>query len=262
MLCCAIALIGWVRWYYMTAAAAGFGAARAQRMPLYMIPFLCVALLFVVLRIAASHDVRDSWPYLLMYLVMGMAWLVLWTAPMRALGVSPRDDALERSNPAAAYAVAGAMVGLTFAFAGGNIGDGPGWWVVVFCAGMATLGLLVMWGLVQSFGGTSELVSIERDVASGVRLGGFLAACGLVLGRAAAGDWTGADNAVRDFVVIGWPVIGLALVESVASRLMRPTPQRPEPPVVAFGFVPAAIYFALAALYVWGVGPWSTSLER
>jgi hypothetical protein len=42
---------------------------------------------------------------------------------------------LEHGNPAA-----GAILGLTLAFARGNIGNGPGWWVVVFSAGMSTLG--------------------------------------------------------------------------------------------------------------------------
>src|SRR5688572_22236491 len=180
LICSVIALIGWGRWYYITSAAAGFGAARTQRMPLYVIPLACAALLLVVLKLAASHDVRDSFIYLSFYLVMGAAWVVVWTAPLRLLGVSPRDDALERRNPAAAHAVAGAMVALTLCFAGGNIGDGPGWWVVVFCAGMATLTLFLAWAIVQALGGTSELVSVERDVASGVRLGGFLIAVGLV----------------------------------------------------------------------------------
>ena len=36
---------------------------------------------------------------------------------------------------AAVPAVVGALVGVTFCYAGGNIGDGPGWWVVVFSAG-------------------------------------------------------------------------------------------------------------------------------
>jgi uncharacterized membrane protein YjfL (UPF0719 family) len=260
--CCIIALIGWVRWYYLTSAAAGFGAARRQRMPLYLIPPICLGFLLLVLKLAASHDVRDSLVYLFFYLTMGAAWLALSTAPLRLMGVSPRDDALERRNPAAAHALGGALLGLTFCFAGANIGDGPGWWVVVFCAAMASATLFFTWAIIQKLGGTSELVAIERDVASGVRLGGFLVAVGLVCGRAAAGDWTSAANAVRDFVHIAWPVLALAAVESVASRLLKPTLQRPEPPVMAFGFVPAAIYVALAAAYVWEVGHWSTALER
>ena len=262
IVCCVIALAGWGHWYFMTRVVAGFGPARERRTPLYLIPLLCVALLFVVLKLAASHDVRDSLQYLFMYLVMGAAWVVAWTAPMRLLGVSPRDDALERANPAASYAVAGAIVGLTLAFAGGNIGNGPGWWVVVFSAGMATLTLLLVWAIVQSLGGTSELVTVERDVASGVRLGGFLAAAGLICGRGAAGDWTGAANAARDFALIAWPVLPLAIVEVAASRMLKPTPQWPRPSVVASGLLPATVYLALAAAYVWEVGPWSTPLER
>ena len=262
LICSLIALIGWGLWYYITSAAAGFGAARTQRMPLYVIPLACAALLLVVLKLAASHDVRDSFIYTSFYLVMGAAWVVLWTAPLRLLGISARDDALERRNPAAVHAVAGALLALTLCFAGGNIGDGPGWWVVVFCAGMATVTLLLTGAIVQKLGERWELISVERDAASGVRLAGFLVAVGLVCGRGAAGDWTSAANAVRDFVTIAWPVLPLAVVEIVASRLLRPTPERPEPPLAAFGFIPAAIYVALASAYVWEVGPWSTQLER
>ena len=262
LICCLITLIGLGRWYYLTSAAAGFGAARAQRVPLYFIPLLCVAVLFVVLKLAASHDVRDSWPYLMMYLVMGAAWVVLWTGTLRFVGVSVRDDALERRNPAASYAIAGVLVGLTLCFAGGNIGNGPGWWVVLFCAALSTVSLFAIWALVQSLGGTSELISVERDVASGVRLAGFLAAAGLICGRGAAGDWTGATNAARDFALIAWPVLPLAVVEVAASRMLKPTPQWPRPSVVASGLLPATVYLALAAAYVWEVGPWSTPLER
>lgn len=35
----------------------------------------------------------------------------------------------------AAYAIVGALAGITFSFARANVGNGPGWWVVVFSAG-------------------------------------------------------------------------------------------------------------------------------
>jgi len=57
-------------------------------------------------------------------------------------------------------------------------------------------------------------------------------------------------------------VLPLAVVEVAASRMLKPTAQWPRPSVVASGLLPATVYLALAAAYVWEVGPWSTPLER
>ena len=70
-------------------------------------------------------------------------------------------------------------------FAGGNVGDGPGWWVVVFCAALSTGALFLLWGALQAATDLADSIVIERDGASAVRLAGFLVACGLVLGRSA-----------------------------------------------------------------------------
>ena len=171
-------------------------------------------------------------------------------------GVSPKLDALERRNGAAAWAVAGALVGLTLAFAGGNIGNGPGWWVVVFAAGLASGALLGGWAVVELATDTAETVTVERDTASGVRLAGLLTAAGLVLGRAAAGDWVSAGATVRDFVSVGWPVLLLFAVEVLLHRLFRPKPSNPKPSVVAYGLLPAAGYVVVAVVYVLKVGRW------
>ena len=59
-----------------------------------------------------------------------------------------------------------------------NIGDGPGWWVVVFAAGLATAALFAAWLVLAQIGHGVDAVTIDRDLAAGVRLGAFLAACG------------------------------------------------------------------------------------
>ena len=107
---------------------------------------------------------------------------------------------MERANGSASLAVAGAIIGITLAYAGGNIGDGPGWWVVVFCAALATLALFAAWMLLELASGVSDAVTVDRDPSAGMRLGGFLVACGLILGRS-AGDWISVDATVRDFVL-------------------------------------------------------------
>lgn len=134
----------------------------------------CAVLIFAVLTAAASADVRMAPNYLFMYMALGLAWIWLAEKMFAALGVGARDDAIERRNGAAAAALAGALVGVALCYAGGNIGDGPGWWVVVFSAGLSTLGLFAAWAIHEGLTGISEAVTIDRDPAAGVRLAAFL----------------------------------------------------------------------------------------
>src|SRR5688572_16441981 len=86
----------------------------------------CAGLLFAVLKTSASFDVVDAPVYLFMYVVLGLAWLRAVELIFAFLGLSIRDDVVERSNRAAVPAVVGGMIAVTLCYAGGNIGDGPG----------------------------------------------------------------------------------------------------------------------------------------
>jgi hypothetical protein len=189
-----------------------------------------------------------------MYLALGAAWVGLATWPLPMVGLSPRDDVVERGNPAAGPPSAAAVLALTLCFAGGNVGDGPGWWVVLVSAAIATLGLFVAWLALEALSGVSDTVTIERDTAAGLRLAGFLTACGLVLGRAVAGDWVSAGATVADAVPIAAPLAGLIAVAAVLERAARPTPERPGPPVATLGVGPALLYIGGAAAYVAWLG--------
>src|SRR5688572_31741585 len=140
----------WFLWYAGLRAGSSLRRERAPARVLAVMPLVAMAVLFVILRRWASFDVRDSSEYLFQYVMLGAAWLgvALRFAPW--LGLSARDDAAERGNPAAAVALAGAMLGLTLCYAGGNVGDGPGWWVVVFSSGLATAVFFVSWAVCES----------------------------------------------------------------------------------------------------------------
>lgn len=249
-----VMLVAWAVWYAQAALIARGHGAPEGRTVMRVVPVACLVLLWLVLRTVASFDVREDGRYLFMYTVLGLAWLGL-VARMTALaGVSMRDDVLERRNGAAAIAIGGAMLGITLAFAGGNIGDGPGWWVVVFAAGLSTIALFLAWLLLDALSGVGDSVTIDRDRASALRLAGFLVAAGIVFGRASAGDWVSAAATVRDFVVVGSPALVLLLLAVVIERSTRPTVERPVPPVGTHGLVPAAIYVLLATWYIAEVG--------
>jgi len=211
-------------------------------------------LIMTVLRTVASFDVVDDLRYQFMYLVLGLAWLRGAQAGFNVAGLSARDDVVERNNRAAAIALAGALIGAALCYAGGNIGDGPGWWVVVFSAGLSTLTSLVLWLLLTFFSSIADAIAIDRDRASGARLAGFLIALGLVLGRGVAGNWESGQQTVADFThALPTAVIILAAAIAV-ERVARPTPDRPQGALFALGVAPALVYLAIAAAGVAALG--------
>jgi hypothetical protein len=248
------AVAAWIGWYVPVARVRGFGVRTRGRGVMASAPPIAALLLFAVLKTAAAHDVRDDPRYLLFYMVLGAAWVGLGTRLIPVLGISPRDDVLERGNRAASYTVAGALLALTLCFAGGNVGDGPGWWVVVFSAALATAALAVLWLVLDAMAAVTDAITVERDAAAGVRAAAFLIAIGAVLGRAVAGDWVSVAATLRDFAVYGWPVIAVLAAAVLLERGTRPTPARPQPPVGPYGVLPGTLYLAAAALYVYRLG--------
>lgn len=250
-----VALACWGVWYLWLLRLPRLGSRGAPRRLLTVVPGVCAVLLYLVLTTAAARDVRDSEVYLTLYLVFGLAWVGIGAHALRLFGLSARDDVIERDNESAALAIGGALVALTLCFAGGNIGDGPGWWVVLFSGLLATGSLGVLWYALDRATAVADQVTIERDPAAGARLAGFLVACGLVLGRAVAGDWVSADATVRDFGAAAWPVLPLLVVAIGVDRAARRTPERPTSALVAQGIAPALLYVGLVLVHVVLLGP-------
>jgi hypothetical protein len=249
-----VTIVSWGAWYIAPAFVRRVGPAPWGGVLLQVAPLAAGVMLWLVLRTASAHDVRDDPTYLFMYLVLGAAWVGVWIRLLAMTGVSTRDDVVERSNSSAALAVAGAMLGITLCYAGGNIGDGPGWWVVVFSAGLATVAFFAAWMVLETVTGASDTVTVDRDPSGGLRLAGGLVACGLIFGRGAAGDWVSAEATVRDFALAAWPVIVLVVVAATVERLARPTPESPRPALLPYGIFPALLYIAGAAYHVMHVG--------
>jgi hypothetical protein len=243
-----VAVVCWGAWYLGSAFVLRYRRRAVGEWMLYLAPPTAMALLFLVLKTAASYDVRDDVRYLALYLILGAAWVGLSIRWLPLVGVSARDDVVERGNASAAAVVGGATVAIMLCYAGGNIGDGPGWWVVVFSAALATAALFVAWALLELVSGVSDVVTIDRDSSAGVRLAAFLIAAGLIFGRGVAGDWVSVEAAVADFAAAAWPASVLLVVAAVIERWFRPTPDNPRPALVPYGFVPAVLYVS-AAVY-------------
>ena len=251
-----VAVIGWGWFFIRTSFAARYPGRSRGRGVLCAAPLLCAALLFALLELYSAEDVRDDPSYLGLYMLLGAAWLAVGQAPLPLLGLSIRDDVVERGNRAASYAICGAFFGITLCYAGGNAGNGPGWWVVVFSAVLATAALLFLWMAFASLTGLADRITIDRDEAAGLRAAGFFLGCGLVLGRAVAGDWVSAGATVTDFVSMAWPAGLLMMGAAAVERALRPATPRDAPPVLSFGLLPGLAFAGAGGIAVVLLGPW------
>jgi uncharacterized membrane protein YjfL (UPF0719 family) len=246
----AIGLLVLVAWYLPAFRVTTLGRTRAPWAILFA-PALALGVLVIVLALWSAKEVRFDVRYIVLFMVIGAAWLG-W-APLTAavVGLAPRPNVLERRNAAADFALGGAVLGFGVAFAAANIGEGPTIWTTIGPALLATVGLAVLWTVVEILGRVSDAITIDRDVASGVRLGAFLIAAGLVLGRAVAGDWESADGTLRDFWGQGWPAAVLAAAAIVLQWAERPRPTIHAPSRLWCGLLPGVSMLLAAVVWLY-----------
>ena len=214
-------------------------------------------LLYCVLRNWAAEDVRHDTALILLYLVMGIAWAGLGVSVFGWLDLHAREDVLERGNTAAAIALGGGILGVTCCFAGANIGDGPGWGTVLFCAALSTTSFFLAWLVLGQRGGLAEAITVDRDVAMGWRSGGFFVATGLVLGRSVAGNWVSVEATAVDFLRHAWwPMLVLLVVALALQRNSAVVTDRGIRSTVVVGIIPAMLFVAIGAGTVWLMGKW------
>jgi len=188
---------------------------------------------------------------------MGTIWVFHMPRALTFVGVSFRDDVLERHNAAAAFAMGGTVVGLGVLFAGSNMGEGPSIWNTVGTALVATVMLAVAVVVLAMVTGVGDTIAVERDIAAGVRFAGWMVGSGMVLAGAAAGDWAGEEAMIHDLLVGGWPVaVFLAIAVGLELRL-RPTVASPKPAVLFAGLLPALGYVGASVAYVGLQGHWA-----
>ena len=256
VVCAAAGLVTWGYWYWQSLAVAQFGTRSTARRALLVVPPICAILLYAILKAFSAEDVRYDSRYLAFYLVMGTAWVGLSRGLLALVGLSARDDVIERSNPAAATAIGGALVGLTLCFAGGNIGNGPGWWVVVYSGALATTAFLLVWVAVARGAGLADTITIERDPAAGTRAAGLFVGAGLVLGRSVAGDWSSVEATTLEFFKLGWPVVLIGAVAMFLESRWRPGPGRRRSGTEGGGWPPAIGYAGMGVVFVVLTGWW------
>jgi uncharacterized membrane protein YeaQ/YmgE (transglycosylase-associated protein family) len=248
-----ITLFGWIIWYRM-AMIRSFQEPPTLKFLLWLWPLIMLGVLIFILKGYAADDVRDSEIYLFMYVIMGAAWTVVGMKIMTTLGVSARDDVAERNNSAAIPAVIGAMTGLMLSFAGGNIGNGPSWMVVVFSSGIATLSLILAWIFINIIVPVAEKITVERDIGCGWRIGFILACIGAIAARGAVGDWVSCKATVDDFWGIFWPVVPALLGISFIERFVFAKIDDRAASVMLKGIIPSIIYVWITVWYLFHIG--------
>jgi hypothetical protein len=215
--------------------------------------FAGCAITFAVLRTMASHDVVNDKRYLTMYTLMAAAWIPI-CAQWMVLGIGFRDDVLERRNSAASIVLAGAILSAAFGFAAANIGDGPSWMVVAFCTVLANGLTALIWHLSNFCAPIAERITVDRDIATGVRAAAFLMGLGTVSGRAVAGNWVSVESTLADFGQRSLAVLPLLLPFVIFERKAQIRFDADQM-LVTRAVVPGIYYVGAGILLAAGQGP-------
>ena len=234
----------------------GFPSMEAARRSARGCFGLGLVLIAALVHFWGAGEARTSIGETVFITMIGGAWLLLITRLFPWLGLSARDDAVDRRNVSALVAVCGAVLATALAYGGGNIGEGPSYWNNIFSGGLGTCGLLGLWIILELGARVSSSIAEERDLASGVRLCGFLLATGLICGRAVAGNWHSVADTVRDFVHDARPAAALCAVALVLELFLRPGRSTPIRSWALYGLLPALLYLSVAALWLLHLGAW------
>ncbi len=217
---------------------------------------LCLSLIAIALYLWGAWEVRGHLEEIGGLTILGGVWLLAARSAFAWLGLSVHDDALERNNRAAFIAICGGILGITFIFTGGNLGEGPTYWNNVFSAAVGTAGLFALWLVMEMGAHVSASISVERDLASGLRMGAFLTSVGLMFGRALAGDWHSMTGTIHDFFRDGWPALVLLGSAIYIEHRIRPSILCPFPNWGVCGLIPSICYLVFALLWIWHLGAW------
>jgi len=188
--------------------------------------------------------------------LLGLVWTMASILMPNLFGISARDDAIERRNPAARLVLLSSILANGLIYAGGNIGGGPSISNNIFSAALGAILFFSIWFGLEFFGQISVSISEERDFASGIRIAGFFMAIALILARAVAGDWHSVSLTIRDFFHDAWFAFGLFAIAIPVERFARPSAQNPFPNRVSHGLLPAALYVVASVWWLARLGPW------
>lgn len=220
------------------ARGSGVGFVAAALLP-------SIVLIALALRYLAASDVRSSGQYILMYLCLGLFVTGLNLVALRVFGFRPADIS-ERGNGAAGIMLVGATLASALAYSGANIGDGPGVQVVIFCAALSHAALYALVVLHAALARSSYRILVDRDRGAALRFSCLAIACGIVLGRAVAGNWIGIGATLADFASLAWIAAVLVVADAIVARATlsrEPGGSMPADLAIGVGHLAVAIGF-------------------
>ena len=158
------------------------------------------------ITILLSAPGRGLWQDVLDVLLYGALGIVLLTAVALGsarffLGLHVRDE-LEAHNVSAAIVVAGVYVATSLTYSGALSGEGGGFGVLLLFFILGQLAMLVMTYIFRWLTDYDDVHEIASgNVAAGLALAGLLIAMGIIVGHAAAGDFTGWGHSLLSFLL-------------------------------------------------------------
>jgi uncharacterized membrane protein YjfL (UPF0719 family) len=248
-----LSLKSWSAWYGDLVRVNRLRVPIHQRSILFGAPLLSLGFIFSILRKLAATDVRGDPLYIAFYLLVGAAWVGGATLVFPFLGISARDDILERGNIASEWAVVGALAGISCSFAGANIGNGSGVAAVVFSSILSSGLFLALWFALDFLTSVSDAITIDRTKGAGIRLAGFLLGLGLLSGWSVAGDWGSASATLKDFVLSSWPAVVLTIVAVFVELALQRSSIHISERTISSAFI-SAVYVGLAVAWVAALG--------
>lgn len=216
-----LTLKSWSSWYADLVSVNRLRLPLYQRLAMCGAPVISLGLVLVALKGLAATDVRNSPFYVAFYVLIAAAWVGGATLIFPFIGISARDDVLERANAASVWAVVGALIGISCCFVGGNIGNGPGVGAVLFSSVLSSVLFFALWFVLDRVTCISDAITIDRTMGAGIRLAGFLVALGLLSGWSVAGDWVSVLATIKDFVLFSWPAATLSAIAVVIELTFR-----------------------------------------
>jgi hypothetical protein len=219
-----VSIVLLIPYYWQLCRISALGSRLSLRAWLAVCPPLCLLLIYFVLQNYSDPDqVRGHEDYVTLFMCGGAAWVWIAAAMLPLLGISLRDDALERNNAAATLLALGVMVANTVCYAMANIGRGPTIWTTIVPALMASATLWIGLFAIQLIVGFSDTIALDRDLPTAVTLVVYLIASSAILGWAAAGDWHDWPSTFSDFGLRASPVIAVTVAAMIAVAKTRPS---------------------------------------
>jgi uncharacterized membrane protein YjfL (UPF0719 family) len=229
---------------------------RGTHWPFYLCAVAALTFVAVTLEFWGAAEIRATVSEVFFLTFVAAVWLIVAAKLFPWLGLSLRDDAVERKNYSALIALCGAVLALGIIYAGANVGEGPSFTNNFFCDAIGTASFFLLWFILELVGKVSRSITEDRDLATGLRTCGLFLAFGLIIGRALAGDWHSEEATVRDFIRDAWPAAVLLVLALIVESIARPNRRQPIPSWPFYGLLPAAIYILLAAVWLWHLGAW------